>query len=278
MRKSFILLLTAALLLSLAIFQAQATETEARDLTKEAKRSVSGFSTTAFLYDGNRRACKSSEGNATIKLEHEAGIGSLYLIFGKSYGEYTITDNTTGQSLTAGTYGFLHEFVDLEAAFGNAPTKIAVRFDSGSVSLGEVTAFSSGKVPDYVQKWQPSLDGCTDVMLLSTHGDDEQLFFAGLLPLYAGELGLRVQVVYMTDHRNETQVRVHEMLNGLWSVGVTAYPVFGTFPDLWEDRLEDAYAHFKKKGYTEDDFTGFVTEQLRRFKPSVVVEIGRAHV
>ena len=271
MKKSCILLLTAALLLSFAFFQAQATEAEARDLTKEAKRSVSGFSTTAFLYDGNRRACKSSEGSATIKLEHEEGIGSVYLIFGKSYGEYTITDNTTGQSLTAGTYGFLHEFVDLETAFGSAPTKITIRFDSGSVSLGEVTAFSSGNVPSYVQKWEPSLDGCTDVMLLSTHGDDEQLFFAGLLPLYAGELGLRVQVVYMTDHRNETQVRVHEMLNGLWSVGVTAYPVFGTFPDLWEDRLEDAYAHFKKKGYTEDDFTAFVTEQLRRFKPSVVV-------
>ena len=77
MKKSCILLLTAALLLSFAFFQAQATEAEARDLTKEAKRSVSGFSTTAFLYDGNRRACKSSEGSATIKLEHEEGIGSV---------------------------------------------------------------------------------------------------------------------------------------------------------------------------------------------------------
>jgi LmbE family N-acetylglucosaminyl deacetylase len=48
------------------------------------------------------------------------------------------------------------------------------------------------------------LEGGADLVLFSAHGDDEHLFFAGLLPTYAEERGYRVQVVYLTDHRNDT--------------------------------------------------------------------------
>ena len=268
--KKLISLFLALLLLCSAV-PVFAAETEARDITKECDKTVKGLNSTAFLYDKDRRSCKNTGGDLTVTLEHSEGIGSLYFIFGKSYGEYTVTDNTTDQTLTAGTYGFLHEFLDLEAAFGEAPTKVTVRFDSGSVSIGEITAFSTGKVPDDVQKWNPPLDGCADILMLPTHGDDEQLYFAGLLPLYAGELGYRVQVVYMTDHHNNNRVRVHEMLNGLWSVGVTAYPVFGTYIDFRDDSIKNTYNIYEDHGVTKKDIVGFVTEQLRRFKPMVAV-------
>ena len=45
------------------------------------------------------------------------------------------------------------------------------------------------------------------------------------------ERGLKVQVVYMTNH-NDTQSRPHELLNGLWVVGIRHYPVISDFPDL----------------------------------------------
>ena len=271
MKKAILFLLTVSLLLSMPVFSVRATEAQARDITKEAEKNVTGLSSTGFLYDGNCRSFKTTSGDLTLTLEHGEGIGSLYLIFGKAYGEYTVTDETTGQTLTAGTYGFLHEFLDLEAAFGKAPTKVTVRFDSGSVSIGEITAFSSGQVPSHVQKWSPPLDGGADILMLPTHGDDDHLYFAGLLPLYAGERGLRVQVVYMTDHHNNDRVRVHEMLNGLWDVGVTAYPIFGTYIDFRDDSKQGTYRTYADKGVSKSDIVGFVTEQLRRFKPMVAI-------
>ena len=35
-----------------------------------------------------------------------------------------------------------------------------------------------------------------ELMLLVAHPDDELLWFGGLLPTYAGQRGLKVQVVY----------------------------------------------------------------------------------
>jgi hypothetical protein len=152
-------------------------------------------------------------------LKNAAGMGSLYLMFNLEYGSYTITDDINGKSITAGEYSFLHEFVDLTEAFGYTPTEITLHFSNGSVRLSEIYVFSPGTPPDFVQLWEPPLEGGADILLLATHGDDDQLYFAGLFPYYAGELKCRVQVAYMTDHRNGTYVRTHEMLNGLWETG-----------------------------------------------------------
>jgi len=273
MKKTILFFLVFALLFSSLPPWVLATEEtqEARDITREAKKTVKGLSATASLFDQNRRSTKKTDGNLTVTLEHEEGIGSLYIILGKTYGEYTVTDNTTGQVCTAGTYNFLHEFLDLEAAFGRVPTSVTVKFQNGSVSIVEITAFTTGQTPDYVQKWKPPLEGGADIMMMPTHGDDDQLYFAGLLPLYAGELDYRVQVVYMTDHHNNSRVRVHEMLNGLWAVGVDVYPVFGDFIDFRNDSLEETYQVYGYYDVTRDDILSFVTEQLRRFKPMVVV-------
>lgn len=270
MQKILSLCLCLALMLSGTVF-ASAAEAEAADITAETTATVEGFRYPSFLFDKDAKTCYASGGNVSVTLENSRGIGSVYLIFDYEYGEYTLTDNGTGKALTAGTYGFLHEFVDLEAAFGYAPASVTVSFASGSVNIGEIYVFSSGQVPAFVQKWKPPLEGGADILMLPTHGDDDQLYFAGLLPYYAGELGLRVQVAYMTSHRNYTTLRTHEMLNGLWAVGVDAYPVFGEFFDFRVDSLQGSYQVYANNGITRDEIIGFVTEQLRRFKPLAVV-------
>ena len=265
----------AAALLCLCLLPAlflgvSATETEATDLKVTA--SGTGYSSFSFLFDKNIKSYKKSSGSATIKLESKTGMASLYLLFNLEYGEYTITDNSSGTVFTAGKYSFLHEYIDLKEAFGTCPTDLTIRFSNGTVQLSEIYAFSEGKTPAFVQKWEPPLEGGADILLLSTHGDDEQLFFAGLLPYYAGQLDLRVQVAYLTDHRNLTTTRTHEMLNGLWTVGVEAYPVFGSFADFLLDTLDATYKHYSKTyGTSKDDLQDFVVEQLRRFRPQVVV-------
>ena len=211
-----------------------------------------------------------TSGSASLTLEYPEGIGYLYFIFGEEYGEYTVINNDTGESITCGTNRFLHEVVDLEQLFGSPVKSVTVDFSNGSVFIMELYVYTPGYLPDYVQVWELQKEGATDLILFSTHGDDDQLFFAGLLPYYCA-LDYEVLVVYMTDHRNNVLNRIHEMLNGLWAVGVRTYPVFGSFHDLYTEDLYTAYALFRQLGVEKEDLVGFVTEQLRRFKPKVVV-------
>ena len=205
-----------------------------------------------------------------FSLVSEKGIASVYFLFDEVPGEFLITDNETGVMKTFGR-GFLHECVDLESAFGRAPKSIRLSFPEKGVRLNEIYAFTSGELPGFVQQWEEPVEGETDLVLFSTHGDDEQLFFAGLLPYYAGEREYRVQVVYLTDHNNNSRKRIHEMLDGLWTVGVRAYPVFGTFPDIYSGSLEEALQNYRDVGIREEELLRFVVEQLRRFRPKVAV-------
>ena len=231
----------------------------------------SGFHQHGRLFDGIFTVPTTFADHSWVTLEYRERIGSLYLIFHHEYGTYTVTNNDTGETVVLGENGFLHDFVDLEAIFGSAPFSVTLSFDNGPVRLNEICVFTPGQVPDYVQKWELPADGQADLLLFSAHGDDEQLFFAGLLPYYAGELGYRVQVVYLTNHRKDLSERCHEMLDGLYAMGVTNYPVFGPYNDKLSASLEEAYDHMEKYGVSQAELTGFVVEQLRRFRPLVAV-------
>ena len=265
--------LALCLLLTFVPGHVLAKEAAAQDISNiELVTAIDGFPGKNALFDGRLRSGPTSAANASITLEYADGMGSLYFLFDNLSGSYTITDNSTGNVHFAGTNGFLHEFVDLTAAFGSAPTSVTIDFSNGPVTLFELYVYTPGRVPDTVQRWQTPADGQTDLVLFSTHGDDEQLFFAGLLPYYAGELGYQVQVVYMTDHRQREPHRFHEMLDGLWSVGVTAYPVAGDCPDfLKKHDMAGTYAELAARGYPREELLGFVVENLRRFKPLVAV-------
>lgn len=205
-----------------------------------------------------------------LSLYNENGIGALYLVFDDPC-SFNIQDMESGKTVTYRTEGFLHVLADLEGRFGYAPRSINLQFADGAW-LAEIQVFSTGTLPACVQNWQQPLTGSADIVLFSTHGDDEQLYFAGLLPYYAGELGLNVQVVYMTDHRNLSgSIRQHEMLNGLWAVGVRAYPVFGYFPDFKIMSRDGTYDEFENLGHSREDLLQFVVGNLRRFRPLVAV-------
>lgn len=258
------------LLLSLPVQaeDAAATDISGLGLVKESE----GFQHIETLFDRNIFRGYSFRGPCSLTLQHDDGIGSLYIIFDELCGEYTVIDNTTGTSQTVNQDPFLHQFIDLQALFGTVPTEITLQFAQESVRIVELQAFTAGEVPDSVQKWEPSLDGGADLVLFSTHGDDEQLFFAGVLPYYAGERDYRVQVVYFTNHRMEHPHRVHEMLNGLWAVGVKAYPVWENRPDFFlRNKVADTYRALELWGYPREDLLQWVVENIRRFKPLVAV-------
>ena len=230
-----------------------------------------GFTSVNMLFDGRTKEPVRFRNNTELTLAHEKGIGSLYLIFDVEYGEYTVTNLDTQETYKAGEDQFLHEFLDLEGIFGDAPKQVMLSFTEGNGILNELYAFTAGQTPDFVQKWQQPVEGKTDIVLFSTHGDDEQLFFAGIIPDYGVERGCQVQVVYMTGHRNMSMRRSHEMLDGLWAVGMKTYPVFGEFGDFNTRSKEETYRKYQQKGIGEEDILSFVVEQIRRFRPKVAI-------
>lgn len=247
------------------------TADTATNITDSTTILSNGYDRLGFLTDGNTTSYQDSDGKCTITLMNELGIGSIYLMFDREYGEYTIENAGNGATITGGTYGFLHECIDLGNSFHGPVTSVTLHFNRSSVRLSELEVYSVGTVPEHVQVWNPPLEDKTDILLLSTHGDDDQLFFAGLLPKYAGQEKVGVQVAYLTDHRNLTNQRTHEILNGLWATGCTAYPVMANFPDFRIDSLKGTYREFDRLGYSEEQLLSYVVELLRRFNPQVVV-------
>lgn len=232
-----------------------------------------GFSEPSLLSDGDDRSHTGAENGGSVTVTREDGISFLYVVFDRLPERWTLTDVASGASAECGENAYLHEYVDVDSKLGSAPTGVRLDFPAGA-SIDEIYAFGAGEVPDWVQRWSPPCERA-DLLLLSSHSDDEQLFFAGVLPIYAGERGLNVQVVYLVNHFINTEeyarLRPHEQLDGLWTVGVRNYPVMSEFPDLYSESLDDALAVYGSYGFEYDDFTEFITGVLRRFKPLVVV-------
>lgn len=183
-------------------------------------------------------------------------IGSLYLEWSHTPGEYDIM--VDGVPVTVQKNGFLHQYLELPMP----AEEILLNIDS---ALCDVWAFSPDTpLPDWVQVWEPALERC-DLLLLPTHADDEHVFFGGMIPYYAAERGYKVQVAYLTNHWAQV-LRPHELLDALWHAGIRNYPVIGPFADAWADTLKEA-----EQGISRYDAAAYLTEQIRRFKPSVVV-------
>ncbi len=229
-------------------------------IEQDVQVTLSGGQASGALLDSNDDTCLTLESGDKITVQSETPVHSIYLIWDRPPSEWALS--MSGASLVYGSYGFLHEAV----VFENAATEFSITLTQDSYLLCDIYLFGEGEFPEWVQLWQPPLEQA-DLLVLPTHADDEHLFYGGVMPTYAGEMGLDVQVAYMTSHWGE-RYRPHELLNGLWTVGITAYPIIGPFPDLIEslESLESATATY---GY--DEVLEFQVELLRRFEPLVVV-------
>ncbi len=201
------------------------------------------------------RAHTTYESLEKIMVSATGSIKSLYIVF---------WDTPTAFSVNGKPYeaAYLHQLVEV-----NEGEQIEITFNS-KTKVSDIFAFGEN-LPDWVQKWTEPVEKA-DILLCPTHSDDDQLYFAGLLPYYAGEKGYSVQVAYLVDHSLNPQRR-HELLNGLWEAGVTAYPVINPIADLYSESAEEAIAKLEPYGVSEDDILDFQITLLRRFKPQVVV-------
>ncbi len=209
-----------------------------------------------------------SEGEA-LRVEADEAIGGIYLRFDKlPTADYLLEANGTQISLSP---DYLHRYLDIDALFDFPVTDLTLTFGASTV-IADLFVLSPGTPPDFVQIWQPPCEQA-DLLLAPTHADDEQLFFLGVLPYYAGQMEYDVQVVYFTNH-NKVHDRPHELLNGLWAVGVRSYPIIAPMKDAWDgstETLKYGYSVFASQGYEKKDLVDFWVEMIRRFRPQVIV-------
>lgn len=135
--------------------------------------------------------------------------------------------------------------------------------ERSSLTLKEILLYSQGDTAGTELKpWNPPCEKA-EIMLLVAHPDDELLWFGGLLPTYAGERKLPVQVVYMTCGTAE---RRQELLNGLWICGVRNYPLLCGLEDVRYSAVERAYQRWGKETTYQT-----IVRAIRQFQPEALV-------
>lgn len=228
-------------------------------ISEGLKVMIDGENFVTFLSDGRYWSSRVIGKDQTLSVACTTPFAGMYFEWGSIPGIYSIVWD--GGSLECGHNGFLHEYVQLPESVN----QVTVQFQGEeSQRLIDVEVCTAGTPPESVQAWLPPCEEA-DILVFPTHSDDDALFFGPLISYYAIERGLRVQTAFMVEHRHFPE-RDHERLNGLWEMGVRHYPILGTAPDTSETQLYAAKAFYESSNIEQ-----WQVEQIRRFKPLVIV-------
>lgn len=254
------LLLALLLLCTPVAFAAEQKDTAAEEYTGQLTIEATTIADAASVFqDANRSTGRALPAGEIITLQAAQPVSQLYIVWDIAPDSWRLICG--GETLTfANQENFIHQYVELPAPV----EKITLQVNDAQGVLCDIYAFGAGETPDWVQKWQQPWERA-DLLCMPTHADDEHLFLGGTMPYYAAERGYRVQVAYLANHNGEPY-RPHELLNGLWTVGIRAYPVISNFPDQYSPHIEHA-----RTIYNEEDIKAYQTEVIRRFRPYVVV-------
>ena len=259
-----------ALLTLLALSLSVAFAAEANDITEDCKFKVcsSGRKYTLMTdkkYTSYWESNKIKTPWIAITAPEGKPIAGLYVCFGNMPESWEIQTSDDGKdwfTAVPGDRRFLHAYVALPQPAQHV--RLAVTSEKKTaLRINDLFVLSEGDLPDWVQVWQPTEEKA-DILFLSTHPDDELIFFGGAIPTYAVEQQRKVVVAYFT--RSNT-TRSSELLNGLWHMGVRTYPVIGTFKDSYAKNLKAAYKSAGGKGKVNEWIVGL----YRQYKPEVVV-------
>jgi len=257
---SLLLLCTASLALA----------AEAVDITDECKFKVA-YTSRKYTQMTDKKYTSYWESksvkNPFIAMSAPEGkeIAGVYVCFGNMPPAWEVQVSDDGDDWFKAVEGdtrFLHSYVALPEP--SQHVRIIVNHDKKyTLRVNEIFALTEGDLPDWVQVWQPTHEKA-DLMFISTHPDDELIFFGGAIPTYAAEQNRRVVVAYFS--RSNT-TRSSELLNGLWHMGVRNYPVIGDFRDSKAKNMNEAYKNAGGKNAVNEWFVGL----YRQYKPEVVV-------
>ena len=255
--------LTALILAFLSLTVAAGGEDMAQDLTKRCKYAANMTGAKLkHMYNNNYNNYWDSGESGEVRVTCPRGelAQGVMLSFFKDPVAVTVVDDD-GEELARYEQPYATDWVPFShpaKAFTMKPAK-----PGETMRLNNIHVLGEGRLPDWVQRWS-TLEGNAELMLIVTHPDDEILWFGGMLPKYAGELGRKVMVVYMVGGNNG--MRTSELLDGLWAMGVRLYPDIGKLPDVTGASMKAAAEHWGG----EDVAPRRVAQVIRRYRPLVV--------
>lgn len=266
--KKIIWICLAALLLALPL---GAGAEEAREITESCEITIPNCQgTPSLMLDRNRRSTASDWGKQQYEIHIAPGetpVATVYIEFGKVYLPFRVEARDGN-----GAWQVIAEYKDntypeayVTFAPQSEPFRLVFYPQNGKKELAvrELFLLSEGEVgSDYNHIWQPPVEKA-DLLVLATHPDDEILWFGGVIPWYAGEKGMQVQVCYLTC---TDFYRTLELLNGLWQCGVRNYPEIGDFFDNQFDTVDEVF-HVWGRNTVEKH----IVRLIRRYRPEVML-------
>ena len=213
------------------------------------------LNTYQHIYEGTDVTLRSADGTE---------FSQLYFVWYYRIGDYAAELVYPDGETVSIPGNMLHQVIHLDRPASELTLRL--REGAGRATLSGLTGYTVGKLPSDVQDWQLLGDGEADLMLFPTHADDEYVFFGGILPIYAGELGYKVQVCWTCCHDN-SYGRNHELLNALWHSGCVYYPQinYEAIDYYCGDYSAALYT------YSYEEFEAYEVEMIRKYKPYVVV-------
>lgn len=202
--------------------------------------------------------------SVTLTAPEDKLIGSIYVCFADLPASWEVQVSEDGKTWTTAVPGpqYLHAYVELPQP--SRYVRAIVTTDKKYVLyINEFFVLGEGEKPDWVQDWQPTHEKA-EILFISTHPDDELIFFGGAIPTYASEMQRDVVVAYFTPSNG---TRSSELLNSLWYLGVRNYPIIGDFSDKMSKNMAAAYKYAGGEKVVNEWFV----ELYRRCKPEVVV-------
>lgn len=198
-------------------------------------------------------------------------IGGVYVCFGYLPDSWEVQVSEDGKTWETAAQGpnYYHAWVPLETPAHYVRVQVTTG-KTFTLRINEFFVLGEGEKPDWVQDWQPTVEKA-DIMFISTHPDDELIFFGGAIPTYATEMQRDVVVAYYT---RSNSTRSSELLNALWYMGVRNYPVIGTFSDQSRtSSMEKAYSNAGSKNATtgRNKVNEWIVGLYRQYQPEVVV-------
>ena len=203
-------------------------------------------------------------GTINIRIPNSKKIDGILIKFFQANNNYTILSYSKERKLinyyNNSGYPMIHKYFKLSEETSNI--KINIKGNKKQKGICLLRVYEKNKVGFSVEQWKPP-EKC-DLMVVSSHRDDELLYFGGTIPYYSFIKKKKICTVYMSGN---DIIRLREALSSQWSMGIKNYPIFMGFMGGNHLNINNTLNIWGG----EEFVIGKLVEKIRQYKPKVIV-------
>jgi len=211
--------------------------------------------------DGGSHLVVTGPGSVTVSWEADVPASKLYIEWYTLPEWFAITQYDENGEVLDTSYGATTQINQLYTLIDGVRS-VSVRSDV-DMDISTLQLYDADTLPYNYHEWNDSPEKL-DFLVISAHPDDDVLFMGAIVPIYGAERGLCGNILYVCS--KDLRLRCDEALNADWVMGLRNYPIFAGYMDVANTKK-----HEWGQDFTLDAITQYLVEQLRKYKPEVVV-------